>query len=134
MKRWSPELLAYEFVIVHRLAAIIQDIDGLSRYIDHLVHQYTIITSRPHKEDVTIRSFVYSFYVFIHYNNPCHVTASDALYISITTSSTPSIPTLYHSPIKFSTVCNFGSVPIISHQDTECHVLLISVAPPSAIT
>ena len=39
LKRWSQELLEYEFVIVHRLAAIMKDVDSISRYIDPLVRQ-----------------------------------------------------------------------------------------------
>ena len=85
------------------------------------------------QKGVTIRPFAYSFNVFIRCNNPRHVTASDSLSISITRLSIPSIPTLYHTPIKICIVCNFSFVPIISHQDTECHVLPICVAPPLVI-
>ena len=92
---------------------MMQDIDGVSRYIDPLVHQYAITASRLHIADMTVRLFAYSFDVFIRCNNPRHVTASDALSISITTSSIPSIPTLDHTPINFSTVCNIGSILII---------------------
>ena len=74
-----------------------QEIDSVSRYINPLVHQYTITASRLHTEDVTIHPFAYSFDVFIRSNITRHVTASDALSISITTSSIPPIPTLYHT-------------------------------------
>ena len=130
LKWWSKEILAYEFVIIHCLAATMQDVDGVSRYIDPLLHQYIITASRLHTEDVIIRPFSYSFDVFIRCNNPRHVTASNALSVSITKSSIPSIPTLYYTPIKFSVVFNLGSVPTIPDQDTECHVLPIPVSPP----
>ena len=113
---------------------MMQDVNDVSCFIDPLVHQYTIATSPLHIGNVTIRPFAYSFDVFSRCNNSRHVTASDTLSISITSSSILSLHTLYHTPLNFSTVCNFGSVPIIYHQDTECHVLLIPVAPPTAIT
>ena len=80
---------------------MMQDVDGVSWYIDTLVHQYTINASRLHAEDATIRQFAYSFDIFHRCHNPRHVTAPDALSISITIFSSPSIPTLYHSSIKF---------------------------------
>ena len=96
-----------------------QDVDGVSRYIDPLVHQYTITASRLRTEEVTIRPFASSFDVFHHCNNTCHVTASDALSISITIASSPSIPTIYHIPITCSTIFSFLSVHPTQHQATE---------------
>ena len=48
LKQRSRELLAYEFVITHRLATMMQDFDSVSRYIDPIVHQDTITASRFH--------------------------------------------------------------------------------------
>ena len=127
IKRWSQELLAYEFVIIHRLAAMIQDVDGISRYIDLLVHQHTITTSRLHTEDVTERPFAYSFDVFHRCNNQRHVTASNVLSISITIATNPSIPTLYHTPIKFSTIFSIRPVFPIKHQATDWLTLPVPV-------
>ena len=79
-------------------------VDSISRYVDPLVYQYIITTSRLYTEDVTIRPFAYSFDVFIRCNNIRRVTDSDALSVSITTLSATSIPTLYHSSIKFSPI------------------------------
>ena len=115
IKRWSQESLAYEFVVIHRLAAMIQDVDGVSRYIYPLIHWYTITASRLHVENVTERPFAYSFDVFHSYNNPRHVTASDALSISITITTYPFIPILYHTPIKFSTIFSIRPVIPIEH-------------------
>ena len=118
-------LLAYEFVIIHHLAAMMQDVDGVSRYSDLLVHRYTITASRLHAEDVTERLFVYSFDVFHSCNNLRHVTASDALSVSITIATHPSISTIYHTPIKFSTIFSICPVLAIEHQSTDCHPLPI---------
>ena len=131
LKRWSRELLVYECVIIYRPAAKKNYADGIYRYIYHLVYQYFITTSRLHLEDVVTRSFVYSFDVFIRCNNPhnpLHITLSDTLSISITTSSISSIPTLYCTPINFSTVFNFDFVTNIFNPDPECHVLPFPVA------
>ena len=87
--------MAFEFVIIHRLAAMMQDVDGVSRHIDPLVYRYTITTSSLYAEDVTERLFAYSFDVFYRCNNPRNVTASDALSISITISINPSISLLF---------------------------------------
>ena len=95
LKRWGQKRLVREFVIIHRLAAVMQDFDGISRYINPLIHQYTITASRLHIEDVAIRPFAYSVDDFIRSSNARHVTTSDALSSSITISSIPSIPTLY---------------------------------------
>ena len=134
LTRWSQELLAYEFVVIHRLAAMMQDIEGVSRYIDPIVHQYTIIASSLLAEDVTIHLFAYSFDVFHRCNNPRHVTASDVLSISITTGSSVSIPTLYQTPIKFSTIFSFRSIHPIQHQETEWRTLPVPGAPSPPIT
>ena len=113
---------------------MMEDVDGISRYIDPLVHQYTIIASRLHTEDVSIRPFAYSVDVFHHCNNQRHVITSNVLSISTTITSIPSIHLLYHTPIKFSTICSFSSVPAIPRQDNACHTLLVTVIPSPPIT
>ena len=67
-------------------------------------------------------------------NYICHVIVSDTLSISVATSSISSIPALYYTPTKFSTVRTSDSVPTIPDQDTECHALTVPVSPPSTIT
>ena len=42
LRRWSQELLGYEFAIIHRAASMMKDVDGLSRHIDVLIHRYLI--------------------------------------------------------------------------------------------
>ena len=94
-------MFAYEFVIIHRVAAIMKDVDIISRCVDPLVDQYNMTYIRLHSEDVTKRPFAYSFDVFARCTNTRHVSASDALSISITTASITSISALYHSHIIF---------------------------------
>ena len=103
---------------------MMQDVDGVSRFIDPLVHWYTITASRLHTEDVTERPFVYSYDVFHSCNNPRHVTASDALSISFTIATHPSLPILYHTPIKLCTIFSISPVlPIENHPMTVIHYL-----------
>ena len=134
IKRWSQELLAYEFVILHRLARMMLDVDGLARFMDPLVHRYTITASRLYTEDVTERPFAYSYDVFHSCNNPRHVSASDALSLPITTSSITSISALYHSPIKFSPVFPITINPSSLLPGHSSRVSSFPVIPPSSIT
>ena len=46
LKRWSREHLASKFAIVNRVAAMMKDVDGVSRYVDPFVYEYIITTSR----------------------------------------------------------------------------------------
>ena len=70
LKRWTQELLAYEFVIIHRVAAMMKDVDSISRYVGPLVHQYNMTTVRLHSEDDTKRPFTYNFDIFARCTNP----------------------------------------------------------------
>ena len=127
-------MFAYEFVIIRRVAAITKDIDNISRCVDPLVHQYNITDVRLHSENITKRPFAYSFNIFTRCTNPRHVTASDALSISITTSSISSISALYHSPIKFSPVFPISIHPSTLLPDHSSHVSSFPIIPPSRIT
>ena len=113
---------------------MMKTIDDISHYVKYLFYQYIITAFRLHSADVVTRLFVYSFDVFICCNNPHHITASDTLSISITTSWIPSILTLYYIKITFSTVFIFDFVLIISHQDPEYHILTFPVTVPLEIT
>lgn len=84
-------------MIIYHPAEMMKDIFGISRYVDPLVYQCIITTSRLHSTDVVTRPFTYSFDVFIRCNNLHYVTASDALSTFIATTSISSIPTLYHN-------------------------------------
>ena len=87
LKRRTQEFLAYEFVIIHRVAAMMKDVDSISRCVDPLVHQYNMTTVRLHSDNVTTRPSACTFDVFAGCTNPRHLSASDVLSISITTSS-----------------------------------------------
>ena len=134
LKKWTQQLLAYEFVIIHRVAPMIKDVDSVSRCVDSLVHQHNTTNIRLHTEVVTKRPSAYSFNVFIRCTNPRHVTAANALSFSITTSSITSISTLYHSPIKFSPVFPISLIPSIILPDPNPRIPSFPVIPPLNIT
>ena len=53
LRRWSQELLGYEFAIIHRAASMMKDVDGLCRHIDVLIHRYLIQARCIHLADRT---------------------------------------------------------------------------------
>ena len=137
LKRWTQEFLAYEFVIIRRVAAMMKDVDSISRCVDPLVHQYNMTAIRLHSEDITKRPFVYGFDVFARCTNPRHISASDALSISITISSITSNSALYHSSIKFSPAFPINIYTLPFFYLTTVLVFRISffpVIPPLHIT
>ena len=89
LRRWSHELLGYEFAIIHRAASMMKDVDGLSRHIDVLVHRYLIQAHGMRLVDISKRPFAYSFDSFISYSNPHYVTVSDSTFTTEATSNLP---------------------------------------------
>ena len=80
---------------------MMKDVDDISHYVDSLVYHYIITASCLYSKDVVICVFAYCFDVFVRYNTPHHITTSDALSVSVTTSTIHTILTLFRSPIKF---------------------------------
>ena len=113
---------------------MMKDIDGISRYIDHFVHQYLITTSRSYTVDVTYCPFAYVVDVFCRCINPRRVTASDPFSVSLTTSLIGSIVVLYHKPIIFSIVFNSSSILPVYLPNPDLPVLSFPVASLSGIT
>ena len=123
LKRWTQELLAYEFVIIHRVASMKKNVDSISRCVSPLVHQYNMTDVRLHSEDVTQCPFAYSFDVFAR-----------CISISIITASITLISDLYHSPIKFSPVLPITIHPSILLLDHRSRVSSFPFIPPLHIT
>ena len=111
LKQWTKEHIGYKFVIIHCVATIMKNTDAISHYVDSFVYQYNITAARLYIEDVTERPFAYSFDVFIRYTSPHCVKVTDAISISITTSSITLISAFYHSPINFSPVFSISLIP-----------------------
>ena len=74
---------------------MIKDFDGVSRYIDPLVHQSIMTAAHLHINNGTNRSFAFSVGGFIRCIVPRHVTASNTLSMlpsHFTPTSFPSFP------------------------------------------
>ena len=102
LRRWSQELLGYEFAIIHRAARMMKDVDGLSCHIDVLIHRYLIQAHDMQLVDITKRPYAYSFDSFISCSNPRHVTVSDSTITTEATSTLSPLSTIHHSPIHFT--------------------------------
>ena len=89
LRRWSQELLGYEFAIIHRASSMMKDIDGLSRHIDVLIHRYLIQASCMYIVDRTTRPFAYTFDSSVACSNPRRVTTSDTTIFTAVSSPLP---------------------------------------------
>ena len=73
IKRWSQELMAYEFVCLHRSNKMMKDVDGVCRHIDPLIHRYLVDANVMRSNDEMLRPFAYNFNVFSQCSNSRHV-------------------------------------------------------------
>ena len=89
LHRWSQDLLGYEFVIIHRDASMMKDVDGLGRYIDVLIHRYLTQACGMRLIDIAKRPFAYSFDSFITCSNLRRFSSSDS---TITTEASSILP------------------------------------------
>ena len=81
--------MGYNFTIIHRAASMMDDVNGLSRYIDILIHRYPTQASRMHLADIAKRPFAYSFDSFISCSNLRRFSSSDS---TITTEASSILP------------------------------------------
>ena len=81
---------------------MMNDVDGLSRYIDILIHRYPTQASRMHLADIAKRPFAYSFDSFIFCSNPRRVTASDITITTEVSSTFSSLLIIQYSPLHFT--------------------------------
>ena len=102
LRRWSQELLRYEFVIIHCAASMIKDVDGLSRHIDVLIHRYLIQTRGMRLVDIAKRPFSYSFDSFVSCSNARRVTVSGSTITTEASSTLSPLLTIHHSPLHFT--------------------------------
>ena len=89
LRRWSQELLGYEFAIIHRATSMMKDVDGLIRHIDVLIYRYLTQASCMHLADSTTRPFACSFDSFVACSNPRRVTTSDTTIFTAASSPLP---------------------------------------------
>ena len=94
LRRWSQEIFAYDFIIIHRPATMMKDVDSLSRHPNLLIGQCLTHACILRSRDLHSRPFAYNYNVFHNCPNPRHVTATSRVLVS-TTPSTPT-PTVIH--------------------------------------
>ena len=102
LKRWSQELLAYEFVCIHHPNRMMRDVDGVCRHIDPLIHRYLVDATVMRYKGIMLRPFAYNFNIFSQYSNPRHVSKDDVSTAIETISTIPILSVLYNYPIRFS--------------------------------
>ena len=64
LKCWTQEILAYDFVIIHRVSKMMKDVDAISCYIDPLINIYLVTAFIMRNNDVRQRIFDYNFNIF----------------------------------------------------------------------
>ena len=121
LRRWSQQLFDYDFSIIHRPAAMMKDVDSLSRHPNILIDQYLTNACILRSRDLRSRPFAYNYDVFHNCPNPRHVTATSRVLVS-TTPSTPTPAVIYSS--LFSTIPPFIS-PVASPNKQYTHTQCI---------
>ena len=113
LRRWSQELLGYEFAIIHRATSMMKDVDGLIRHIDVLIYRYLTQASCMHLADSTTRPFACSFDSFVACSNPRRVTTSDTTISTEASSTLYPLSIIHHSPLLFTfpSILQSHSVP-----------------------
>ena len=76
---------------------MMKDVDGLSRYIDVLIHRYLTQAVRMQADDVAQRPFVYSYDAFNVCSNPRRVTKTDVTIVTNPSSLLPAHSIIHHS-------------------------------------
>ena len=71
--RWTQELMAYEFVCLHRPNTMMKDVDTICRHIDPLIHRYLVDAVIMRSGDMALQPFAYNFDTFSQCANPRRV-------------------------------------------------------------
>ena len=123
---WSQELFGYEFAIIHSVTSMMKDADGLSRYIDVLIHCYFAQAARVRADNVVQRPFVYSYDAFNTCSSPRRITPSDVTIVTKQSSLLPAHSIIYHSPINFISMSNIQSYPFTPPTSPKFHPISLS--------
>ena len=94
LQRWSQGMLEYDIAIIHRIASMMKNVDGLIRHINPLIHRYLVQAYIIRAKDAIQRPFTY-----------CH------------DNFTPSpLSIIHHSPINFISAPILQSVSTLQHK------------------
>ena len=100
LRRWSQELFAYNFSIIHRPATMMKNGDTISRHPNLLIGQYLTNAYILRNRDLRSRQFAYNYDVFNNSSNPRHVKAPARVLVA-TTPSTPKPAVIRHFSLQF---------------------------------
>ena len=90
--RWSQELLGYHFTIIHRLAAMMADVDGLTRRFGAPISTHIAVAAILRQHDLKHRPRAY--------NPEAFTTAAKSTKIRTSPSDQPPIPILTNELIS----------------------------------
>jgi len=96
LKRWTQELMVYEFICLHRPNKVMKDVHCVCRHIDPLIHRYLVDAAVMRSDDIVLRPFPYNFDVFSQCANPRHVSHHDVISDTVIISAVPTPSVLYH--------------------------------------
>ena len=114
LKRWTQELMTYEFVCIHRPNKTMKDVDGVCRHIDPLTYRYLVDTAAMRSDDIMLQSFANNFDVC--FDVLVHVVFHTMM-LSLITSLSP-----LFSLVQYFIITQFGSLLTCIHSSQE-HLL-----------
>ena len=112
--------------MIHRVARMMKDVDGLSRYINVLINRYLTQVIRIRADDVAQRPSVYSYDTFNICSNPRRITTSDVDIVTKSYSLFPALSIIHHSPINCTSMYTVQSYPITKSTLPNFH----NIVPP----
>ena len=86
LRRWSQEIFAYDFSIVHRPAKMMKNVYACSRHLNTLVYSYIATAYSMCHRDVIARPYAYSYDIFHRCTNPHRVKVSTTPFVSTSSS------------------------------------------------
>ena len=122
LKRWSQEILSYDFVIIHRINKMRKDVDTVSCYIDRLIYKHL------RTENIPLRPFAYNLGVLLLCSNSLYIYETDLLLKHKTISTIPIPQALYHLPIRL-----LLSISFIHHVSVSSSFPSIIISPEDII-
>ena len=138
--RWCcQELMRYDFVVIHRCALMIKDVDALTRRFKKTIALHYMQAHLMRSRDKLHRPLAYDFDHFHTAPKVNHILPSSAFLINPQTPLPPvsaavgvlpsklsvaipsSIPVLFHSAIRFSRVPSHSIIPPVTQRREPSH-------------
>ena len=134
LRRWCQELMGYDFVVIHRCARMMKDVDTLTRRFNRAITLHCMQAYLMRSRDKLYRPLAYDFDHFHTTPKVNHILPSSAFLINPQTLVPPilaavgvlpskpsvvipsSIPVLFHSAIKFSRAPFHSIIPPVTQR------------------